>query len=395
MRLVYIIITAASAVFYIMYKGDISFVLLVFLLVLPAALFAALTVCSAFLKITVRCDDPVTEKEKGTAVRINIRNRSFLPVSSCEIKVKYSASAPFEAETPAVRTTAVPLGGRAGETVSLSFVPEHCGTFSVRVEHARLNDLMGLTFLKKRIGFSVRIVVLPRIFPIAAAMESSFVYSAESNLFSKEKPGDDPSEIFMLREYRSGDRHNLIHWKLSSRSEDFIVKELSKPVGSRILILADPGGCGSADGADRILEAAASVSAFLAESGTVHTLAFPAADYTLRVWEIDGIDSLYSAAAAVSREIRSLEFERSAAYVMQLSDGGFIVNGGFSRVIAVTERCGEAYAGELAALCGEARLTVICTSPSPDEDGDKPAASAEFIFADAEKLSSGKGELFQ
>ena len=389
MRLVYTIITVFSAVFYVLYKGDLSFYLLAFLIALPIILHIILAVGSAFLKIRVYCDSPVTERGKAASVKISVYNRSPLPVSSCSVKIRYKVSAPFEEELPFIHTAAVPLGGRTSETVSLNFLPKHCGAISISIKSVRLRDLMGLTSVRKKIGFSTQITVLPAVLPISAAVESNYVYSAESNVFSREKPGDDPSEIFMLREYRDGDRHNLIHWKLSGRSENFIVRELSKPVGSRLLIAADMGSCSSAEGADRVLDAAFSLSCSLAERGVAHTLALPCAGYGLRTAEISDADALYAEAAEVSRGIKELEWTSSIAYIIEISDSAYIVNSGFSRVIAVSERDGGAYADELSSVCGEARLTVICTSPrSLDEETDKESSETEFIYADAEKLSS-------
>ena len=37
----------------------------------------------------------------------------------------------------------------------------------------------------------------------------------ESDSYSTIKGGDDPSEVFAIREYREGDRLQRIHWKLS------------------------------------------------------------------------------------------------------------------------------------------------------------------------------------
>lgn len=390
MKLVYFLIILCSAVFYVLYMGDLSFYLLAFLLAMPVVLYAALAIGSAFLKIKVYCDSPVTERGKAAAIKINLYNRSFLPVSSCMVKIRYTVSAPFEEELPYVHTAYVPIGGRTSETVSLNFLPKHCGAISVTVRSVRLRDLMGITSVRKKVGFSTRITVLPAILPVSQSIESNYIYSAESSVFSREKPGDDPSEIFMLREYRDGDRHNLIHWKLSGRSDNFIVRELSKPVGSRILIMADTGSCRSAEGADRVLEAAASVSCSLAESGAAHTFAVPCCGYSLRTSEITDTDSLCAELAEICRGVKELEYGSSIAYVTEITDSVFIANGGFSRVIAVSEQDGGAYADELSSICGEARLTVICTASQTDNDtGSSMEVSAvEFIYADAEKLSS-------
>ncbi len=329
MKFVYFLIILCSAVFYVLYMGDLSFYLLAFLLAMPVVLYAALAIGSAFLKIKVYCDSPVTERGKAAAIKINLYNRSFLPVSSCMVKIRYTVSAPFEEELPYVHTAYVPIGGRTSETVSLNFLPKHCGAISVTVRSVRLRDLMGITSVRKKVGFSTRITVLPAILPISQSIESNYIYSAESSVFSREKPGDDPSEIFMLREYRDGDRHNLIHWKLSGRSDNFIVRELSKPVGSRILIMADTGSCRSAEGADRVLEAAASVSCSLAESGAAHTFAVPCCGYSLRTSEITDTDSLCAELAEICRGVKELEYGSSIAYVTEITDSVFIANGGF------------------------------------------------------------------
>ena len=39
--------------------------------------------------------------------------------------------------------------------------------------------------------------------------------------------GYDPSELFDVREFQNGDRLQSVHWKLSARTDELMVKELS------------------------------------------------------------------------------------------------------------------------------------------------------------------------
>ena len=57
-------------------------------------------------------------------------------------------------------------------------------------------------------------------------------FSLEGERFSEEVSGDDPSELFALRDYQPGDRMARIHWKLSARKGEWYVKEFSRPVGT-------------------------------------------------------------------------------------------------------------------------------------------------------------------
>lgn len=43
-------------------------------------------------------------------------------------------------------------------------------------------------------------------------------------LFRK-PPGDDPGETYDIREYRSGDSIRQIHWKLSGKLDDIMIRE--------------------------------------------------------------------------------------------------------------------------------------------------------------------------
>ena len=47
----------------------------------------------------------------------------------------------------------------------------------------------------------------------------------ESEEYDEKRPGDDPSQIFQIREYREGDRMQRIHWKASARTSQLMVKD--------------------------------------------------------------------------------------------------------------------------------------------------------------------------
>lgn len=63
----------------------------------------------------------------------------------------------------------------------------------------------------------------------------------EAVAYSQHRPGDDPSEIFDIREYREGDNLKHIHWKLSWKLEQPMVKEFSLPLHSSLEIALELG----------------------------------------------------------------------------------------------------------------------------------------------------------
>lgn len=385
MFITYIILTIFIGIFHILYKGDLSFIIFAFLFALPAVMFIILAIQVKLLRISVSSDNAVSERGKAASIRIIFHNRSVLPIAACKISVKYrniymsDMSAKPADEKYSIT---IPVKQRTVETVSLSLTPDHCGVVEFYIKNIKITDFLGFSFLFRKINFADKIVVLPNAFPMNADLENGIVNGSESNIFSAVKSGDDPSEIFQLREYRDGDRHNRIHWKLSSRSESFIVKELSQPVNSKILILCDFSGCGDAEQTDMVFDIAMTLSSFFIRNGTVHTIAAAFYDCTLFNTDISNDNELYAAFTGLCTNIGKLDHSQGIAEVASIADNTIMIRNGFSHVLAITASINKAIAGEFSRLCGEARLTIFCTSPeNANED-----IGEEIIYSTAEKL---------
>ena len=93
-------------------------------------------------------------------------------------------------------------------------------------------------------GPSLPGVLLPGGVPPALALGEQPLPDGEGDKYSPHKPGDDPTELFGLRPYREGDRLSRIHWKLSQKTGQTLVKELGLPVSERVLFLLDLTGPG-------------------------------------------------------------------------------------------------------------------------------------------------------
>ena len=375
-----------------MYQGDLSFVLLVFMLVFPVILLIMLIVSASLLKITAYCEQPFVERGKTAAVKITLHNRSPFPISNFIIGAQYKSMTPFEESSSAKYELSASLGAGTNETVSLNLTPMHCGTLEITVKNIKIYDLMDIFHIKRKISLNHKITVHPQILPIMTDIGDSITSCAESSTFSQTSAGDDPSEIFNLREYREGDRPNCIHWKLSSRNENLIVKELSRPVGSHILIITDFAGCAAADDVDSILDTAASLADFLSENGAVYSIASAYDDYSIHIAEITEPEILYAEINRLSENICHSEMKSRFAYISSVADSPFLSDSGFSKVIAVCAKASRAYADELSEACGNERLTIICTGAAPEADSNEPP-TVEIIYADAEKLSADSREL--
>lgn len=389
MFITYIILTIFIGIFHILYKGDLSFIIFAFLFALPAVMFIILAIQVKLLRISVSSDNAVSERGKAASIRVILHNRSVLPIAACKISVKYRSIYMSDVSAkPADEkySITIPVKQRTVETVSINLTPDHCGVVEFYIKNIKITDFLGFSFFFRKIGFMDKIVVLPNAFPMSADLENGIVNGSESNIFSTVKAGDDPSEIFQLREYRDGDRHNRIHWKLSSRSESFIVKELSQPVNSKILILCDFSGCGGAERTDMVFDMAMTLSSFFIRNGTVHTIAAAFDDCTLFSADISNDNELYAAFTGLCTNIGKLDKSHGIAEISSIADNTMMIRNGFSHVLAVTGAINKTIAGEFSRLCGEARLTIFCTSPEKISENTGEDIGEEVVYSTAEKL---------
>lgn len=387
MKIFYFVMLFFSVLFHILYKGDLSFVLLAFMAVLPFATLAVTIVTAFMTDASAHFEQLSAPRGSAAVLKVTIRNRSIFPVSCCAVEIAYKSRIPFDSALKNKYRLCAALGSKSCETFAFNISAEHCGTAEIYIKRFLLKDYLKLFSIPIKICAAEKSISLPVIYPVRAEIESMPVSADESEAFSPHKPGDDPSEIFALREYREGDSNNRIHWKLSSRSDNFIVKELSLPVGCKILLVTDFYGCNKASEIDGILDAAFSVSDFLAEHGTAHTMAYVRSDCTVKRTEIDTADKHMLAAAEICSE---LENASTALYFAQAaaSDDFFASHKAFSRVIIFTDNIDYTRTEALEAMFGEAYVTVICTgSPNSSEYDDKECR-IEIIYADAEKLGN-------
>ncbi|MBP1549797.1 MAG: DUF58 domain-containing protein [Oscillospiraceae bacterium] len=386
MRIVYFFLLAFSVAFHILYKGDLSFVLLMFMIILPLITLAVLIYSVVMTDVSAGFEQLSAQRGKSAILKVTVRNKSVFPVICCVVEVVYKSLIPFDANGKNKYRLDASIGARASETFVFNISAAHCGTAEIYIKRVLLRDYLRIFAIPVKVSAKGKCISLPVIYPVQASVESSPVSADDGTAFSPYKPGDDPSEIFALREYREGDSNNRIHWKLSSRTDDFIVKELSLPIGCNILIAVDFFGCRKASAADKVLDAAFSISYFLAEYGLAHSLAYALSGYGIKKLEIDSADKHLNAVTEICSEISTVNVFCSFTQ-MASSDEFFASRKHFSRVIVVSDSTDYARIDELETLFGEAYLTIICTGTPDTSDNDNTECRAEIIYADAEKLS--------
>lgn len=154
----------------------------------------------------------------------------------------------------------------------VSFPVPHCGLMTVSVERAEFRDVFGLCRFVIPCPVSRQALVTADCFSAQVATDFSPSHTREDSRFSAVRIGDDFSETQSIRPYLPGDPVRQIHWKLSAKMGQTLLREIGAPqTGGLLLALAvDFASAPSPDALEASLVGLLSASQSLVEQGIAH-----------------------------------------------------------------------------------------------------------------------------
>ncbi len=269
------------------------------------------------------------------------------------------------------------MNARSEQTAEYRLQSRYCGRVSVKLTQLQYYDPLGILRISRKPDLQAECFVAPRVHPIDSFIDMTAAAGTESNTYSEEKPGDDPSEIFDVRAFRSGDRLRSIHWKLSSKLDELMVKEFSLPVNSGILVLLELLSP-DREVLDALMETAASLSHFFTENQIIHRIEwYGKEEDRLHTSLIQSDEDL----ASLLNSLLSAQSYREEPYVLKSRSKTEQDAGSFSHAVYITGKLTEA----LTELCdrpnGE-KITVLAVGGETDDEQLRLADALRAMNAD-------------
>lgn len=182
--------------------------------------------------------------ENQASLQINTNYNGLLPV---KLYLQMQVENQLTGEKQSMRADGI-LPGRGAKQNSLLVRMEdaHAGKLQLQIETIAVADLFGLFRFRPR-GREEQIkavqklscLMLPQAAMPPQLPDIVWKYDQNSDIYAEDRSGLDQSQTYELRDYRSGDSLRSIHWKRSSRSNSWIVREGSWPVGQSLLLLLE------------------------------------------------------------------------------------------------------------------------------------------------------------
>lgn len=241
---VYALLCLIGAVICVFYLEFGTVAIAGILLCIPIFMFLFLIFMKTKIDASVDSKNPMTEKDAmdkpaRAVVTLSLENRNkILPITKGIAKVRYENR--FSGETGRMKIHfSVDAGRKRDRRIVVPM--DNCGNLAIKVEKVKIFDYLSIFAWTVGKNYPTQhILVVPPTKDFYLGRDKWYNETDEdSDRFSPYKRGDDPSEIFDIRNFADGDKIQRIHWKLSSKTGSLMVKDGSLPLTKALHIFID------------------------------------------------------------------------------------------------------------------------------------------------------------
>lgn len=235
---------------------------------------AYLYIVIQILLVRVEVSIPMIMVEQGQSTELvtKINNRGILPMP--KLRFCFRRKGILNGKRKRIWVYGA-VAARGEDAILWKIEGHHCGSYRYTLKTIRFYDMTGWFYLTKRDRQQVELFVMPRICEMNVRVtERARYYLADAEIYDNKKAGPDASELFAVRPMQKGDRIQNIHWKISAKTEELMVRENSLPLGCAVVLFVDMAGRSMRAGHDAVLTLAASISFALVEQKCPHYAAW-------------------------------------------------------------------------------------------------------------------------
>lgn len=235
-KIIYAIITLYAGVLAILYARVQMLYVFIALICFPMILLIVLYYNRKKLRVQLQSNVTIANIGEEIKGRLVIENTSFLPIASIKAIIEFENMYLKRVEKQVIQFGVL---GKSTQKIGFQFDSTHTGVIRVQIERSRMYDYLRLFSIRLKQEESMEIKILPELYDTGEYTSGSRNDWIQSNEYSKVKAGDDSSEVFSIREYRPGDKLHRVHWKVSSKRDEILVKEYSLPIIHTVAIFVE------------------------------------------------------------------------------------------------------------------------------------------------------------
>lgn len=217
-------------------RSTLSSVLFVFSMLLPPLLFLYAMSCFLFVCESNTTDAETVEKESPLPYEIMLANNGFLAYPFIDADIRFPSRDGVSCDISRVSCALAPMGVYR---IRGNAVFHYRGSYEIGVCDLYVYDVLKLFRIRMRFDNLRPVFVMPRrtVMDIDGSSAASEINTTEV----RNLRGFDRTELTEIKEYSMGDSLRDIHWKLSSKTQDLMVKHYGMNACRSLCFLPDLG----------------------------------------------------------------------------------------------------------------------------------------------------------
>ncbi len=188
------------------------------------------------IEVSIRFDDTWCARNDTVHLIIRATNHSWFPQT--KVTVQFGIN-DIHSMNDYIHEYAIYVPAHQTKEYLVPLHFSYCGVFVASIAAVVSNDIIDFVSTRLHAESKAEIVVMPSRIPLGISLNELDGSADEEEEVELAKKGDDPSEIYDYREYQAGDRLNVIHWKLTAKESEFIVKEFGAVTGEQFSVYVD------------------------------------------------------------------------------------------------------------------------------------------------------------
>lgn len=171
-----------------------------------------------------------TDCHRGENMKIQFYRECSLPIQCGKIVIDYQI---IDCFSNLVSQEQITMNDNYME---IEIPCQHCGYYMIEIKKIQCFDLLQCFHYTKTVNEQIGFYVLPHYFDVDTEIENIYQFDEQGVSYLPHQKGEDYSEIFEVRNYHEGDELKHIHWKMSLKFQELLVKIGSQPVQQKFVL---------------------------------------------------------------------------------------------------------------------------------------------------------------
>lgn len=232
-RILYGAIVFLSFIFTYFYGGKVPYMLFYVTLILPVVSLLYTGIIYFRFKYFQDTDRKTVLKGESINFLFSVSNEDFFIYPYITVNL-YGTDAVFNRE---MQRKSFSLAPRRGKKYTFSLECKYRGQYQVGIRSIEIEDFLGIFRWNYGAGEPVPITVYPKIIHLERfRLQTNFISEAHSILNNRY---EDMSTISDMRKYQYGDSLKKIHWKLSAKMNEIMVRNYQSTSQTSVTMFLD------------------------------------------------------------------------------------------------------------------------------------------------------------